>query len=123
MSTSSTDVTMASQTLMGINAQHGIRAVTVEGGYGIDGNGERFALEHIPRVTDQKRNDAGRCTSSTYQYTDGSVLIFKWSEQRGARYSLGESVAPAPVAAAPVGGSGEELERVKKPDPNRPHFR
>jgi hypothetical protein len=97
-----TEITLASQALMTIHAQHGIQALTVAGGYGVDGNGDRFTLEQIPRVTNEKRNEKGRCTSATYQYDDGSVMEFKWSELLGARYRLGKTVVPtAPTFADP----------------------
>jgi hypothetical protein len=115
--TNPTDTTLATEALAKITeitTKAGVRALSVEMGYGVDGNGEFFLMGQTPRVTNQKRNDAGRCTSSTYQYTDGSVLQFKWSEQLGPRYSLGKTVA---IEVDPVD------EQPKAPNPTRPHFR
>jgi hypothetical protein len=90
--------TLAGQALATIESQPGIRAMSVEANYGIDGNGDRFVLKTPPpRVTDQKRNKDHRCTSATYQYPDGSVLEFRWHPDRGARYHQGP---PVPVASS-----------------------
>ena len=34
----------------------------------------------------EKRNDKGRCTKAVYQYADGSILTFTWSDHNGARF-------------------------------------
>lgn len=83
-------LTFASQSLMAINVQSGIQALSVTGGYGIDGNGERFLLEHVPKMIRESHNDQGRCTVAVYQYEDGSVLEFVWSAARGECYRLGK---------------------------------
>lgn len=88
--------TLAGQALATIEAQPSIRALTVEGNYGINGEGARFILKGPPpRVTHQKRNANDRCTAATYQYVDGSVLEFTWSEAQGPRYRQGHPMSPS----------------------------
>jgi hypothetical protein len=69
-------------------------AVEIECGYASRlGYGSQAALHHVftapvPRVVSQRRDDSGRCTYALFAYPDGSLLIFNWSEARGARYAV-----------------------------------
>lgn len=68
-------------------------ACSVALGYLVRADGRRVLFAdydvRVPRVENEKRNAAGRCTSARMRYADGSVLLFDWSEQRGARYRVG----------------------------------
>lgn len=95
--------THAGQVLTMLQAHTGWRAVTVEGGYGIDDQGNRFTLDvPPPRTARMVRNANGRCTAATFRYQDGSVLQFTWSETHGARYQQGRPMAPGDTGTEPT---------------------
>ncbi len=64
-----------------------IVACTLEGGYAVTRTGGRILFQP-GRPETLKRNHAGRCTSLTVRYYDGSRLRFTWSPERGPRYSV-----------------------------------
>lgn len=41
-----------------------------------------------PRIIGEKHNRAGRCTSATAVYSDGSRLRFTWSQSRGSHWRV-----------------------------------
>ena len=69
-------------------------AVSIEYGYASRiGYGTQTALHHVftapvPHLVSVRRNDSGRCTRAVFRYPDSSVLVFKWSDARGARYAV-----------------------------------
>lgn len=67
----------------------GKAAVSLQYGYAIDYVGKRFPFEP-GHVVSEKRNAEGRCTSMVVSYKDGSTISFKWSEQEGASYTVGQ---------------------------------
>jgi hypothetical protein len=67
-------------------------AVTLAGGYAVRRDGTRYIFGPC-RVREMKRNDAGRCTKLVGTYYDGSTIVFRWSENRGATYT-GQNAGP-----------------------------
>lgn len=59
-------------------------AITYAGGYGMDLKGNRVLFQPC-RVLRELRNKQGRVTYMLGDYSDGSQLIFKWSERKGSR--------------------------------------
>ncbi len=61
-------------------------ALTLYGSYAqmYDGTVKRF-----PQGVQiqEKRNNQGRCTKAVYQYADGSVLTFTWSDHNGSKFT------------------------------------
>lgn len=68
----------------------GASAVTLYGGYCTRLNDKggfdtvRFPTGHQEA---ERRNPQGRCTMARYHYADGSRLVFRWNETRGASYT------------------------------------
>lgn len=74
-------------------------AVTLQYGYCIDYAGKRYPFE-VGHVVSEKRNAEGRCTSMLVSYSDGSTMAFKWSESKGASYTVGQGLTMEQFAQA-----------------------
>lgn len=70
----------------------GATAYTLYGGYAVHDGGQRKLFTGC-RVTKEARNARGRVTRMEGVYSDGSTIVFTYSETRGPRLQTALSAA------------------------------
>jgi hypothetical protein len=73
-----------------VSACEGATAYTLYGGYAVHARSERKLFPGC-RVTKELRNQRGRVTRMEGVYSDGSTIVFTYSDNRGPRLQIGMS--------------------------------
>ncbi len=79
-----TKISIAEEILSRLN---NVCAVTLEHGYAVTYDHKRI-LFPPGAISEEKRNEKGRCTHLISTYPDGSKLKFQYDEHKGAHYRV-----------------------------------